>query len=90
MLRSFLLITRFWNLLIIGVAQYFTAIFLIDQEKIDILTKTMVKEVRDRTVVVQRPDGTRDEIAYGTLVWAVSALCGAVCGAVVRGADALL
>jgi 4-hydroxybenzoate polyprenyltransferase len=34
MLRSFLLITRFWNLLIIGVAQYFTAIFLIDQEKI--------------------------------------------------------
>ncbi|HWA33810.1 MAG TPA: geranylgeranylglycerol-phosphate geranylgeranyltransferase [Cyclobacteriaceae bacterium] len=34
MLRSFLLITRFWNLLIIGVAQYFTAIFLIDQEKL--------------------------------------------------------
>jgi 4-hydroxybenzoate polyprenyltransferase len=33
MLRSFFLITRFWNLLIIGVAQYFTAIFLIDQEK---------------------------------------------------------
>jgi 4-hydroxybenzoate polyprenyltransferase len=34
MLRSFLLITRFWNLLIIGAAQYFAAIFLIDQEKI--------------------------------------------------------
>ncbi len=34
MLRSFLLITRFWNLLIIGTAQYFTALFLIDQEKL--------------------------------------------------------
>jgi 4-hydroxybenzoate polyprenyltransferase len=34
MLRSFLRITRFWNLLIIGFAQYFTAIFLIDHEKL--------------------------------------------------------
>lgn len=34
MLRSFLLITRFWNLLIIGLAQYFTVFFLIDHEKI--------------------------------------------------------
>ncbi len=34
MLRSFLLITRFWNLLIIGLAQYFTVFFLIDPEKI--------------------------------------------------------
>jgi len=41
------------------------------EEQIDILTKTMVKEVTDKVVVVQRPDGTRDEIAYGTLVWAV-------------------
>ncbi|KIJ56296.1 hypothetical protein M422DRAFT_23586 [Sphaerobolus stellatus SS14] len=40
------------------------------EEKIDILTKTMVKEVKDKAVVVQRPDGKLDEIAYGTLVWA--------------------
>ncbi|KAF8576339.1 FAD/NAD-binding domain-containing protein [Ramaria rubella] len=40
------------------------------EEKIEILTKTMVKEVKDKTVVVQRPDGTLDELAYGTLVWA--------------------
>lgn len=41
------------------------------EEKIDILTKTMVKEVKDKVVLVQRPDGKMDEIAYGTLVWAV-------------------
>lgn len=29
-LKAFLRLTRFWNLLIIGMAQYFTAIFLID------------------------------------------------------------
>jgi len=34
------------------------------EEKIDILTNTMVKEVKDKTVVVRRPDGTLDELAY--------------------------
>ena len=34
LLRSLLLLTRFWNLLIIGLAQYFTAGFLISYDKI--------------------------------------------------------
>ena len=33
-LRSFLLLTRFWNLLIIGVAQYCTAVFLFSPDKV--------------------------------------------------------
>jgi len=34
LLRSLLLLTRFWNLLIIGLAQYFTAAFLISPDKV--------------------------------------------------------
>lgn len=40
------------------------------QEKIDIMTGTMVKEVRDKSVVVRRPDGNDAEIPCGLLVWA--------------------
>jgi NADH:ubiquinone reductase (non-electrogenic) len=42
------------------------------EEKIDILTGTMVKEVKEKSVVVQKKDGTREEIPFGVLVWAVS------------------
>ncbi|KAJ4425073.1 NADH:ubiquinone oxidoreductase [Gnomoniopsis sp. IMI 355080] len=44
------------------------------EEKIDILTKTMVKKVTDKTVEAEanRPDGTKEKIVlpYGLLVWA--------------------
>lgn len=44
------------------------------EEKIDILTKTMVKKVTDTTVEAEanRPDGTKEKIVlpYGLLVWA--------------------
>ena len=38
--------------------------------KIDIMTKTMVKEVKDKTVVMKMPDGSIQEVPYGMLVWA--------------------
>ncbi|KAJ4391464.1 NADH:ubiquinone oxidoreductase [Gnomoniopsis smithogilvyi] len=44
------------------------------EEKIDILTKTMVKKVTDKSVEAEanRPDGTKEKIVlpYGLLVWA--------------------
>ncbi|KAJ2450624.1 NADH:ubiquinone oxidoreductase [Coemansia sp. RSA 2336] len=40
------------------------------ENKITILTRTMVKEVKDKSFVVQNADGTRSEIPYGLLVWA--------------------
>lgn len=44
------------------------------EEKIEVLTKTMVKKVTDKTVeaVATRPDGTKETITipYGLLVWA--------------------
>ncbi|KAG0179957.1 NADH:ubiquinone oxidoreductase [Apophysomyces sp. BC1021] len=40
------------------------------EQNITIHTKTMVKEVREREILVQRPDGTTDSIPYGLLVWA--------------------
>ncbi|KAH8178677.1 pyridine nucleotide-disulfide oxidoreductase domain-containing protein [Sarocladium implicatum] len=44
------------------------------EEKIDIMTKTMVKKVTDNTVEaeISRPDGTKElvKIPYGLLVWA--------------------
>jgi hypothetical protein len=40
------------------------------ENKIDILTKTMVKEVKPNAVIVQRPDKTIEEIPCGLLVWA--------------------
>ena len=40
------------------------------EQNITIHTKTMVKEVREKEIMVQRPDGTTDDIPYGLLVWA--------------------
>ncbi|KAI9007975.1 NADH dehydrogenase [Phycomyces nitens] len=40
------------------------------EQNITIHTKTMVKEVREKDIVVQRADGTPDTIPYGLLVWA--------------------
>jgi len=40
------------------------------ESKIDILTKTMVKEVKEKTVVMQLPDKSIAEVPYGLLVWA--------------------
>ncbi|KAI7860696.1 hypothetical protein BDC45DRAFT_492617 [Circinella umbellata] len=40
------------------------------EQNISIHTKTMVKEVREKEIVVQRPDGSSDSIPYGLLVWA--------------------
>ncbi|ORX70432.1 NADH dehydrogenase, partial [Linderina pennispora] len=40
------------------------------ENNISILTRTMVKEVKEKTFIVQNPDGTRSEIPYGLLVWA--------------------
>ncbi|KAI8388845.1 uncharacterized protein BYT42DRAFT_611843 [Radiomyces spectabilis] len=40
------------------------------EQNITIHTKTMVKEVREKEIVVQRPDGVADTIPYGLLVWA--------------------
>ncbi|TFK47303.1 NDE2, mitochondrial external NADH dehydrogenase [Heliocybe sulcata] len=40
------------------------------EAKIDILTKTMVKEIKDRSVVVKMPDGSTKEIPVGLVVWA--------------------
>ena len=38
--------------------------------KIDILTKTMVKGVNEKTVLLQMPDKSMKEVPYGMLVWA--------------------
>ncbi|KAJ1668423.1 NADH:ubiquinone oxidoreductase [Coemansia sp. RSA 1813] len=40
------------------------------ENKITILTRTMVKQVSEKSFVVQNPDGSRSEIPYGLLVWA--------------------
>jgi NADH:ubiquinone reductase (non-electrogenic) len=40
------------------------------EAKIDVLTKTMVQEIKDKSIVVKRPDGTIDEIPCGIVVWA--------------------
>ncbi|KAJ3533123.1 hypothetical protein NMY22_g7464 [Coprinellus aureogranulatus] len=40
------------------------------ESKIDILTKTMVKEVKDRSVVLQMPDKSIQEVPCGLVVWA--------------------
>jgi NADH:ubiquinone reductase (non-electrogenic) len=38
--------------------------------KIDILTKTMVKEIKEKSVIVQNEKGERVEMPFGLLVWA--------------------
>ena len=40
------------------------------QNKIDLLTKTMVREIKPKSVVVTNPNGERIEIPFGLLVWA--------------------
>lgn len=40
------------------------------QNKIDLLTKTMVKEIKPKSVIVANPAGERVEIPFGLLVWA--------------------
>ncbi|KAL1938748.1 hypothetical protein VTO73DRAFT_11351 [Trametes versicolor] len=40
------------------------------EAKIDILTKTMVKEIKDKSVVLQMPDKTVVEVPCGLVVWA--------------------
>lgn len=40
------------------------------EQKISIHTKTMVKEVRESEIVVQGPDGEKETMPYGLLVWA--------------------
>lgn len=40
------------------------------EAKIDILTKTMVKEVKEKTVILQMPDKSIKEVPCGMVVWA--------------------
>ncbi|KAG9039011.1 NADH:ubiquinone oxidoreductase, partial [Tulasnella sp. UAMH 9824] len=40
------------------------------EQNIEVLTKTMVKEVKDKTVVVKNDKGQIEELPYGLLVWA--------------------
>lgn len=40
------------------------------EAKIDILTKTMVKEVKEKSVVLQMPDKSMKEVPCGMVVWA--------------------
>lgn len=40
------------------------------ENKIDVLTRTMVKDVTDKSVIVQDPNKEVKEIPYGLLVWA--------------------
>ncbi|THH32192.1 hypothetical protein EUX98_g1987 [Antrodiella citrinella] len=40
------------------------------EAKIDILTKTMVTEIKEKSVVLQGPDGVKREVPCGMVVWA--------------------
>jgi NADH:ubiquinone reductase (non-electrogenic) len=40
------------------------------QNKIALMTKTMVKEIKPKSVVVATPSGEKQEIPFGLLVWA--------------------
>jgi NADH:ubiquinone reductase (non-electrogenic) len=40
------------------------------ESKIDILTGTMVKEIKEKSVVLQMPDKTMKEVPVGLVVWA--------------------
>ncbi|KAG8905199.1 NADH:ubiquinone oxidoreductase, partial [Tulasnella sp. 417] len=40
------------------------------EQNIEVLTKTMVKEVKDKVVVVKNDKGQIEELPYGLLVWA--------------------
>lgn len=45
------------------------------EAKIDILTKTMVKEIKEKSVVLQKPDKSIVEVPCGMVVWAAVSLC---------------
>jgi len=45
------------------------------QSKIEILTKTMVKEIKDKSVMLQMPDKSIVEVPCGMVVWAAVSLC---------------
>ncbi|KAI9268759.1 pyridine nucleotide-disulfide oxidoreductase-domain-containing protein [Sporodiniella umbellata] len=40
------------------------------EQRIEIHTKTMVKQVKEKEIVVQKPDGSQEAMPYGLLVWA--------------------
>ncbi|CAE6441098.1 unnamed protein product [Rhizoctonia solani] len=40
------------------------------ENKIEVMTKTMVKEIKEKSVVVQNAAGERVEIPFGSIVWA--------------------
>ncbi|GAN07750.1 NDE2 mitochondrial exteRNAl NADH dehydrogenase [Mucor ambiguus] len=40
------------------------------QQNIHLHTKTMVKEVKEKEIIVQGPDGNKESMPYGLLVWA--------------------
>ena len=40
------------------------------EAKIDIMTKTMVKEIKEKSVTLQMPDKTIKEVPCGMIVWA--------------------
>ena len=40
------------------------------ESKIDVLTGTMVKEIKEKSVVLQMPDKTIKEVPVGMVVWA--------------------
>lgn len=40
------------------------------ESKIEILTKTMVKEIKENSVVLQMPDKTIKEVPCGLVIWA--------------------
>ena len=44
------------------------------KSKIEILTKTMVKEVKDNSVMLQMPDKSIVEVPCGMVVWAAVSL----------------
>lgn len=45
------------------------------EAKIDILTKTMVKEVKEKSVMLQMPDKSIKEVPCGMVVWAAVSPC---------------
>ena len=47
------------------------------EAKIDILTKTMVKEIKEKSVILQMPDKSLQEVPCGMIVWA--AVCPLPC-----------
>jgi hypothetical protein len=61
------------------------------QSKIEILTKTMVKEIKDKTVMLQMPDKSIVEVPCGMVVWAaVSFSFGFLFCCICGNADSLL